>query len=101
MKGTNGIQAMDLIGRKIISDDGLGVRELILEMQECVEAPSLSKLISMSQIDRFKKSLDDLEETVSIITKNSDDKEFTGKIAFDTLMMIGTNFSSLANAFKR
>ena len=81
---------MDLIGRKIISDDGLGVRELILEMQECVEAPSLSKLISMSQIDRFKKSLDDLEETVSIITKNSDDKEFTGKIAFDTLMMIGT-----------
>ena len=89
-EGTNGIQAMDLIGRKIISDDGLGVRELILEMQECVEAPSLSKLISMSQIDRFKKSLDDLEETVSIITKNSDDKEFTGKIAFDTLMMIGT-----------
>ncbi|MDA8981608.1 acyl-CoA dehydrogenase family protein [Candidatus Thioglobus sp.] len=89
-EGTNGIQAMDLIGRKIISDGGLGVRELILEMQECVEAPSLSKLISMSQIDRFKKSLDDLEETVSIITKNSDDKEFTGKIAFDTLMMIGT-----------
>ena len=89
-EGTNGIQAMDLIGRKIIGDDGLGVRELILEMQECVEAPSLSKLISMSQIDRFKKSLDDLEETVSIITKNSDDKEFTGKIAFDTLMMIGT-----------
>lgn len=89
-EGTNGIQAMDLIGRKIISDDGLGVRELILEMQECVEAPSLSKLISTSQIDRFKKSLDDLEETVSIITKNSDDKEFTGKIAFDTLMMIGT-----------
>ena len=89
-EGTNGIQAMDLIGRKIISDDGLGVRELILEMQECVEAPSLSKLISMSQIDRFKKSLDDLEETVSIITKNSDDKEFTGKIAFDTLIMIGT-----------
>ncbi len=30
------------------------------------------------------------EETVSIITKNSDDKEFTGKIVFDTLMMIGT-----------
>ncbi|WP_416678034.1 acyl-CoA dehydrogenase family protein [Candidatus Pseudothioglobus sp. Uisw_016] len=89
-EGTNGIQAMDLVSRKIISDDGLGVRELILEMQECVEAPSLLKLISMSQIDRFKKSLDDLEETVSIITKNSDDKEFTGKIAFDTLMMIGT-----------
>ena len=89
-EGTNGIQAMDLVGRKIISDDGLGVRELILEMQECVEAPSLTKLISTSQINRFKKSLDDLEATVSIITKNSKDKVFTGKIAFDTLMMIGT-----------
>ena len=55
-EGTNGIQAMDLVGRKIISDDGLGVRELILEMQECVEAPSLTKLISTSQIDRFKVS---------------------------------------------
>jgi len=89
-EGTNGIQAMDLVGRKIISDDGLGVKELISEMQECSTNPSIVEMLSASQLGRFIKSLDDLETTVSIILENSDDKEFTGKIAFDTLMMIGT-----------
>ena len=89
-EGTNGIQAMDLVGRKIISDDGLGVKELISEMQECSRNPSIVEMLSASQLGRFIKSLDDLETTVSIILENSDDKEFTGKIAFDTLMMAGT-----------
>jgi hypothetical protein len=89
-EGTNGIQAMDLVGRKIISDDGLGARELISEMQECAKNTSIAGLISVSQLERFIRSLDDLETTVSIILKNASNKEFTGKIAFDTLMMLGT-----------
>ncbi|SVD17490.1 uncharacterized protein METZ01_LOCUS370344, partial [marine metagenome] len=89
-EGTNGIQAMDLVGRKIISDDGLGARELISEMQECAKNSSIAELISDAQLARFTKSLDDLEVVVSIILKNSEDKDLTGKIAFDTLMMTGT-----------
>ena len=89
-EGTNGIQAMDLVGRKIISDDGLGARELISEMQECAKNSSIAELTSDSQLARFTKSLDDLEVAVSIILKNSEDKDLTGKIAFDTLMMTGT-----------
>ena len=89
-EGTNGIQAMDLVGRKIISDGGLGAKELIKEMQSLTTNPSLAELISDRQLRRFSGSINDLEKTISIILKNSENKELIGKIAFDTLMMAGT-----------
>ena len=36
------------------------------------------------------KSLDDLETAASLILKNSEDNNHSGKVAFDTLMMLGT-----------
>jgi len=89
-EGTNGIQAMDLVGRKIISDGGLGARELISEMKECTKSPAIAELVSVSQLKRFSKSIDDLDSTITIILNHSDNKELVGKIAFDTLMMAGT-----------
>ena len=89
-EGTNGIQAMDLIGRKLISDGGHGLTELIAEMKECSNNKILEGLISSSQIARFDKSLDDLETAASLILKNSEDNNHSGKVAFDTLMMLGT-----------
>ena len=89
-EGTNGIQAMDLVGRKIISDGGLGARELISEMKECTKNPAIVELVSVSQLKRFSKSIDDLDSTITIILNHSDNKELVGKIAFDTLMMAGT-----------
>jgi hypothetical protein len=89
-EGTNGIQAMDLIGRKLISDGGHGLTELIAEMKECANNKVLEDLISSSQKARFGKSLDDLETAASLILKNSEDNNHSGKVAFDTLMMLGT-----------
>ena len=93
-EGTNGIQAMDLVGRKIISDGGLGAKELIKEMQSLGTNPSLAELVTDRQLRRFSGSINDLEKTISIILKNSENKELIGKIAFDTLMMAGTITSS-------
>jgi len=89
-EGTNGIQAMDLVGRKIISDDGHGITELISEMKECSNSKSLAELVSNSQITRYAKSLDDLGTATSIILNNSKDSTHSGKVAFDALMMLGT-----------
>ena len=89
-EGTNGIQAMDLVGRKIISDGGLGAKELIKEMQSLGTNPSLAELVTDRQLRRFSGSINDLEKTISIILKNSENKELIGKIAFDMLMMAGT-----------
>ena len=66
-EGTNGIQAMDLVGRKIISDGGLGARELISEMKECTKSPAIAELVSVSQLKRFSKSIDDLDSTITVI----------------------------------
>ena len=108
-EGTNGIQAMDLVARKIISDGGLGARELITEMKECTKNSSLTEMVSTSQLGRLTRSFDDFEATVSIILKHSENKELIGKIAFDTLMMIGTisaawqmllSLERASNAFK-
>ena len=89
-EGTNGIQAMDLVGRKIISDNGLGMNELILEMHECANKESLSEQVSIEQLNRFTESLTALENATSLVLNNSENKQHSGKIAFDFLMMAGT-----------
>jgi hypothetical protein len=93
-EGTNGIQAMDLVGRKIITDSGLGANELIAEMREFAMNPILVEMVSDSQLKRFTSAIEDFEKTVSIILNHADNKELIGKLAFDTLMMAGTIIAS-------
>ena len=59
-------------------------------MQEFAKNPALLEMISSSQLGRFSSSINDLESTISIILKHSDNKELVGKVAFDMLMMAGT-----------
>ena len=89
-EGTNGIQAMDLVGRKIISDNGLGMNELISEMKQCANKESLKTQVSTAQLNRFKESLSALENTTSFVINNSENTQHSGQIAFDVLMMAGT-----------
>ena len=89
-EGTNGIQSMDLVGRKITGDGGLGIKELILEMKSFANQTPLDTLLSKAQLDRFKESLTALEETSALVLNNSENKHYVGMIAFDMLMMSGT-----------
>ena len=89
-EGTNGIQSMDLVGRKITGDGGLGIKELILEMKSFANQTSLDTLLSKAQLDRFKESLTALEEASALVLNNSENKHYVGMIAFDMLMMSGT-----------
>lgn len=89
-EGTNGIQSMDLVGRKITGDGGLGIKELILEMKAFSNQISSDTLLSKAQLDRFKESLIALEEASSLVLNNSENKHYLGMIAFDMLMMSGT-----------
>jgi alkylation response protein AidB-like acyl-CoA dehydrogenase len=89
-EGTNGIQSMDLVGRKITGDGGLGIKELILEMKAFSNQISPDTLLSKAQLDRFKESLIALEEASSLVLNNSENKHYLGMIAFDMLMMLGT-----------
>jgi hypothetical protein len=89
-EGTNGIQAMDLVVRKIIGDKGLAINELIVDMRKSLSSLLPGSPLLSSQIDRFKGSVDDLEKTVSLLLKHSTNRKFTGSVAFDVLMMTST-----------
>jgi acyl-CoA dehydrogenase len=90
-EGTTGIQANDLIGRKILGDEGRAVASLVREIRELD-----------SQLATANGSLDDvrvalanaattMEETVSWLVRNApSDPLLPGAAAFNTLMLMGT-----------
>ena len=81
---------MDLVGRKTISDNGLGMNELISEMHDCANKKSLNEQISIAQLNRFTESLNALENVTLLVLNNAEKKQHSGQIAFDFLMMAGT-----------
>jgi hypothetical protein len=86
-EGTNGIQSMDLVVRKIIADDGLSIKELMDDINSFSKTLSPDSALSQTQIDRFKDSLSNLEDSVSLLLSLSDNQQFSGSVAFDMLMM--------------
>jgi hypothetical protein len=85
-EGTTGIQANDLVGRKILGDSGKAVAELIREIRE-LDLQSIDE--SMQQ--DLSSAVDSLEETVSWLLQNSpSDPHAPGSAAVNTLMLIGT-----------
>jgi alkylation response protein AidB-like acyl-CoA dehydrogenase len=69
-EGTTGIQAGDLLGRKIIRDDGQEAKKLIKEMQTTVEALAQSSLAESQMIaGELDKALHALEGAVNWLLK--------------------------------
>jgi alkylation response protein AidB-like acyl-CoA dehydrogenase len=68
-EGTNGIQAMDLLGRKLFLNNGEAFSDLLLEVEKAVKAAesyeNLSDLASM-----MNQALSKLKETAGIISGN-------------------------------
>ena len=59
-EGTNGIQAMDLVGRKLGQDGGQSARELIADMKATLAV--LPKLYSGKPVDRFANAVEAVED---------------------------------------
>ena len=58
-EGTNGIQAMDLVGRKLSMDGGESARALIAEMTAIL--PELGRVYSGKPVERFVNALEAVE----------------------------------------
>jgi hypothetical protein len=65
-EGTTGIQAIDLLGRKIIRDEGTEARRLLAEIQACATDLSSSPKIPLQQIAA------DLQKAVQSVSKALD-----------------------------
>ena len=59
-EGTNGIQAMDLVGRKLSQDRGEGAKALIAEMREVL--PALGRLLPGKPVERLKAGIEAAED---------------------------------------
>jgi len=59
-EGTNGIQALDLLGRKVVADGGAGLRRFCALMREAAEGPYATEL--RCAIERLEATSDWLLE---------------------------------------
>ena len=61
-EGTNGIQALDLIGRKLARDRGRGVGEMVTDIQSCIDALNAADHVTLRAIaGRLAPALGDLK----------------------------------------
>jgi acyl-CoA dehydrogenase len=90
-EGTNGIQAIDLVGRKLLRDGGATVSAFVSEMRE-VDAPLANAGDDMAVVRQaLGRGLDELVQCSShILTGEKRDPELPGAAAFNYLMLIGT-----------
>ena len=88
-EGTNGIQAMDLIGRKTLFDSGLATDALLAEIQQVIDnAKPYNSLSTMAA--HLQNALNNLAESKQyILENNNSDAYFAGSVAFSYLMQSG------------
>lgn len=89
-EGTNGIQALDLIGRKFLRDNGAAMSILIEEMKDLIN--DLNAHSELSKVTpEYERSIDLLEQANQWILANNDKENIeSGSVAFNFLMLVGT-----------
>jgi hypothetical protein len=90
-EGTTGIQANDLVGRKILADEGRAMAKLVAEIRGLDSQLSGSDESFGALRPVLANAVTEMEETVSWLVKNApSDPRLPGAAAFNTLMLMGT-----------
>ena len=86
-EGTTGIQAADLMGRKVLRDQGAALRAFIGEMRE-VEATLATAMPDL--LPAFRTGVDQLAAGLDwVLAHAGNDFAIAGAVAFDFLMLVG------------
>jgi hypothetical protein len=90
-EGTNGIQAIDLVSRKVLRDGGATVSSFVTDMRS-VDAPLANAGDEFSVVRKaLARGLDELVQcSTYLLTAERKDPELAGAAAFDYMMLIGT-----------
>lgn len=89
-EGTNGIQANDLVGRKLLRDGGEAMRSLLAEMQHDCERLAAAGIDEGNELaDRLEIALTELRESTQNLLDTSDDPGAAMTNAFNYLMQTG------------
>jgi 3-(methylthio)propanoyl-CoA dehydrogenase len=90
-EGTNGIQAIDLVGRKLLRDGGASVSAMVSEMRSC--DPQLANAGEEFTVVRqaLSRGLDEIVQCSShLLTGDKRDPDLAGAGAMHYLMLMGT-----------
>jgi alkylation response protein AidB-like acyl-CoA dehydrogenase len=90
-EGTNGIQAVDLVGRKLLRDGGATVSAFVSDMR-AVDAPLANAGEELATVRAaLSRALDELvQSSTYLVAGEKRDPELVGAAAFDYMMLIGT-----------
>jgi hypothetical protein len=90
-EGTNGIQAMDLVGRKVLRDGGQALGELLGDMEALDESLAAAGAPLTTIRAAFRTGVRSLRESSRAILEGSGkDENLAGAAAFNFLMLLGT-----------
>ena len=90
-EGTTGIQANDLIGRKVIRDQGQELRRLIAEISSEINALDSNKQHLQLIKESMTHSITVVEKSLNyILQEQSKDPLLAGSVSYNFLMMMGT-----------
>ncbi|MEO0369291.1 MAG: acyl-CoA dehydrogenase, partial [Pseudomonadota bacterium] len=89
-EGTNGIQAADLVGRKMQGDGGRAIDSLIAEIRAVI-ADANSKTPELTTMSaQLERSVDALEQAkVMLLAESQKDENFAGSVSYNLLMLMG------------
>ncbi|MDC9719135.1 MAG: acyl-CoA dehydrogenase family protein [Gammaproteobacteria bacterium] len=87
-EGTTGIQALDLVGRKTLFDQGAAMADLVQQMRDDLDLHGDS--ISSRRLWLLSEAVDGLESSYKMLLNEApDDVNLAGSISFDLLMLSG------------
>ena len=97
-EGTNGIQALDLVGRKLAADNGDGFKLLIAEMSEDSEAFNVDQALFLKYVQELSDASDSLLKGESVAENAAYDfMMMTGYVVGAWLMLKGCQSSVAKN----
>ena len=89
-EGTNGIQAGDFVGRKILANEGRTIGDLVAELREACDALANDDALQ-DMAEPIRKALDELEQGVAWLIENATQEPTAAATAsFNLLMLAGT-----------
>jgi hypothetical protein len=85
-EGTNGIQALDFIGRKCLRDQGEGIKQLLADMSQAIEASQTE--LSKSLIAGLEIALHSCRSALEHVLKHPQKAPF---VAYQFMMLLGNS----------
>jgi alkylation response protein AidB-like acyl-CoA dehydrogenase len=87
-EGTNGIQALDFIGRKCLRDNGEGIRQLLVDMSQTIDINTNQTEPSKSLIAGLKVTLGQCQSALDHVLKYPQKAPF---VAYQFMMLFGNS----------